>query len=152
MQCFYGTQTSSTVDIYGILEARGETRCLGGVGVYWFFIQTDHECPWPGADPENFSSRGGGSKLPTLNFNKQKKRQRGGGFSFGVKQVFILCDCLFVPLYLFDFNIASEHCVKNREGGGLGVLPKKKNWVKQWHSERHKEIIDLLHLLNRYTK
>ena len=69
----------------------------------------------------------GGSELPTLNFNKQKKKGKGvGGFSFGVKQVFILCDCLFVPLYLFDFNIASEHCVKNREGGGLGVLPKKK--------------------------
>ena len=39
MQCYFGTDTSSTVDIYGLMEARGETRRLGGVSVYWSFYK-----------------------------------------------------------------------------------------------------------------
>ena len=46
MQRNCGADTSSTVDINRILETRGETRCLRGVGVYWLFIQTYHDLPW----------------------------------------------------------------------------------------------------------
>ena len=108
-------QIRSTVGIYGLLKARGYTRFLGGV---WSFIQTDHE--WGG---------GGGSDLPNFNFKKKKCKEVDGGggyFSFGFKQV-LFCDCLCVPLYFFKFNIASEHCIKYRGGGGLGVLPHNKN-------------------------
>ena len=42
MQCYCGTETNSTVDKHGLQETRGETGCLGGVGVYWLFIQTYH--------------------------------------------------------------------------------------------------------------
>ena len=45
MQCYCGDDTSSMVDIYGLLETRGETRFLGGVCVYWLFIKTYNECP-----------------------------------------------------------------------------------------------------------
>ena len=31
MQCNCGTDTSSTMDIHGLLETRGETRCMRGV-------------------------------------------------------------------------------------------------------------------------
>ena len=43
MQCYCGTDNSSMVDIHGLLETRGETRCLEGVSVYWLFILTYHE-------------------------------------------------------------------------------------------------------------
>ena len=46
MRCYGGTDTSTTVDIRGSLKTRGETRCLGGVSVYWLFIKTYHKSPW----------------------------------------------------------------------------------------------------------
>ena len=45
MQCYCGTDTSSTIDIHGLLETKGETRCLERVSVYWLLLQAYHECP-----------------------------------------------------------------------------------------------------------
>ena len=43
MKCYSGTDTSSTVDIHGLLETRGKTRCIELVSVYWLFVQTYYE-------------------------------------------------------------------------------------------------------------
>ena len=43
MQCYCGTDTTSMVDIHGLLETRGEARCHGGVSYYWLFAQAHHE-------------------------------------------------------------------------------------------------------------
>ena len=42
---YCSTDTSSTMDIHGLLETRGETRCLGWVSVYLLFIKSYHQCP-----------------------------------------------------------------------------------------------------------
>ena len=53
-----------------------------------------------GADPENFSR---GSKLPTLNLNKQKKKTeaKGEGLVIELNKSF-LCDCLAALYVLFS--------------------------------------------------
>ena len=72
MQFYCGTYTSSTVDIYGLLEARGETIRLYKNARDQARIQ------------KNFPGGGGGrAELPTLNFNKQKKKGKRGGVSGG---------------------------------------------------------------------
>ena len=38
-------QQSTTVDIHGPLQTRGETRCPGGVSVSCLASRTRHECP-----------------------------------------------------------------------------------------------------------
>ena len=38
-------QQSTTVDIHGPLQTRGETRCPAGVSVSWLASRTRHECP-----------------------------------------------------------------------------------------------------------
>ena len=44
MQCYCGTDTSSTMDMQGLLETKCETTCLEWVSVYWLLFKTYHEC------------------------------------------------------------------------------------------------------------
>ena len=44
MQFQYDTDTSTTVNNYGLLEMKGETRWLGDVIVYLWAIRTCYEC------------------------------------------------------------------------------------------------------------
>ena len=46
MHCHCRTDTSNTLNIHGLLETIGKTRCLGGFSVYCLTIQACHGCPW----------------------------------------------------------------------------------------------------------
>ena len=42
MQCYCGTDASSTIDIPGLLEIERRDQ-MPGMSVYWLFIKTDHD-------------------------------------------------------------------------------------------------------------
>ena len=45
MQCYAALIQVPRWTFMGLLAMKGETRCLGGVGVYWSSIETYHVCP-----------------------------------------------------------------------------------------------------------